>query len=109
MQAAAIIIIVIPTVFWELARIKQGQSRTERYRHLHRHSNSFWGLPNPSKDNQLRVRTGMSSPLAATSLATSTALSFALKRLSAFSRARCCMPEQGTRLHHVPCQRIQMW
>ena len=36
--------------------------------------------------------TVMSSPLAATSLATSTAFSLALKRSSAFSRARCCIP-----------------
>ena len=36
--------------------------------------------------------TVMSSPLAATSLATSTAFSSALKRSRAFSRARCCIP-----------------
>ena len=33
-----------------------------------------------------------SRPRAATSLATNTALSLLLKRSSAFSRARCCMP-----------------
>ncbi len=62
-----------------------------------------------------------SRPRAATSLATNTALSLLLKRSSAFSRARCCMPAsactclQSGRSHsrtpaiHAPRQAPKAW